>query len=408
MARKPYAALGVIPTPSGDVVVRKIWLARASTYIFDLSGPHAGLRWMMPKWNPAKPLTRTQVKPPKVIETEDECVVVFRRMREVWANRMPPPASDPNVAAVTGEAQEGCYATLEQLRETVDAEMVSSLRSSTVAAYRFQWKGVFRHIPIKTNLQDLDRVTIQKAIGSMALQGLAPATIRKNIEALNRLLVRAVEDGVLVTNPIDKVKLPKKPKRVPEFLTADQRAALLDVAKAHSRDAHLLIALSVYLGLRKAEVLALRWEHLDMKQRVCHIVNQVEFTTKNAKNRAIPICDELVAVLDLYPRTGGFVLKPRLSFRASRYRWEYRKLFTNLVEESRLPNGVSPHVLRHTFASLAAQAGVSLFKIGAWMGHSSTEVTEIYAHLAAYDPDINRMAPVSPIPAHGDRLVLER
>ena len=46
--------------------------------------------------------------------------------------------------------------------------------------------------------------------------------------------------------------------------------------------------------------------------------------------------------------------------------------------------------MRHTFASLYAQAGVSLYKIGSWMGHSSSEVTEIYAHLAEYDADINK------------------
>jgi integrase len=51
----------------------------------------------------------------------------------------------------------------------------------------------------------------------------------------------------------------------------------------------------------------------------------------------------------------------------------------------------SPHVLRHTFASLAAQAGVSLFKIGAWMGHTMAEVTELHSHLAAYDSDIDQL-----------------
>src|SRR5471030_871005 len=51
----------------------------------------------------------------------------------------------------------------------------------------------------------------------------------------------------------------------------------------------------------------------------------------------------------------------------------------------------SPHVLRHAFASLAAQAGVSWCKIGAWMGHTRSEVTEIHAHLAQYDQDIERL-----------------
>jgi integrase len=57
---------------------------------------------------------------------------------------------------------------------------------------------------------------------------------------------------------------------------------------------------------------------------------------------------------------------------------------------------VTAHVMRHTFASLYAQARVILYKIGTWVGHSSNEVTEIYAHPAAYDvDDIKRGSPPS-------------
>lgn len=122
------------------------------------------------------------------------------------------------------------------------------------------------------------------------------------------------------------------------------------------------------------------------------MANQETFTTKNRKNRAVPICDELAEILALYARPTGYVLKPRLVVKpGKRYRWEFKVLFHGLLVKAGLPDWVTPHVLRHTFASLAAQAGVSLFKIGTWMGHSMTEVTEIYAHLAAYDADINRM-----------------
>ncbi len=58
---------------------------------------------------------------------------------------------------------------------------------------------------------------------------------------------------------------------------------------------------------------------------------------------------------------------------------------------------ISPHAMRHTFASILAQRGVSLFKIAAWMGHSTAQVTELYAHLTAYDDDIGRLN--NPTPA---------
>lgn len=119
---------------------------------------------------------------------------------------------------------------------------------------------------------------------------------------------------------------------------------------------------------------------------------QEHFTTKNGKNRAIPICDELIDLLRPFHQEAGFVLYPEKPIKAGkRYRWEFKGLFDNLVIAAGLEDWVTPHVMRHTFASLAAQAGISLYKIGQWMGHSSSEVTEIYAHLAAYDSDINRM-----------------
>jgi integrase len=57
---------------------------------------------------------------------------------------------------------------------------------------------------------------------------------------------------------------------------------------------------------------------------------------------------------------------------------------------------ITPHALRHTFASTLAQRGDSLYKIAAWMGHSSASVTELYAHLTAYDDDIRRLNNPSP------------
>jgi len=292
------------------------------------------------------------------------------------------------------------YQTLAQLRDLVDAEVVGSLRSSTVASYRHQWKGILAKIPDTTAVTSVDRTMIQEAITDMLGDGLAAATVRRNVEALSRLMTRAVDDGVLVANPVSKVRLPRSAKRAPRFLTVEQRRGFLATAEAHSRDAYLMVALAVYLGLRKAELGALRWEDVDLTQKVATVANQDDFTTKNRKNRAVPICDELAEILTPHVRPAGYVLKPRLVMKAGkRYRWEFKNLFDALIKEAGLPDWVTPHVLRHTFASLAAQAGVSLFKIGAWMGHSMTEVTEIYAHLAAYDADINKMVEAEPAAA---------
>ncbi len=407
MARKPYSALGVVQTPHGEAIVRKVWKEAQNTFAFRFSGPHLALRWMMPDWTPSSASTMTQATPPNPVTTTDEVVAIFYKMQAVWRQRLQAVGTPTPSRLLSGAPAP--YQTLAQLWVLVDAEIAGSLRPSTVASYRHQWKGILAKIPDTTAVTAVDRTMIQEAITDMLGDGLAAATVRRNVEALSRLLTRAVDDGVLAVNPVSKVKLPRSAKRVPRFLTVEQRRDLLATAKAHSRDAYLLIALAVYLGLRKAELGALRWEDIDLKQKVALVANQDTFTTKNRKNRAVPICEGLLEILTPYVRPTGYLLMPRLTVKAGkRYRWEFKNLFDVLIAEAGLPDWVTPHVLRHTFASLAAQAGVSLFKIGAWMGHSMTEVTEIYAHLAAYDSDINKMQGAEPeaAPAPGFTLRL--
>lgn len=396
MARKPYAALGTVQTPHGDVIVRKVWRETQGTFIFQFEGPNLALRWMLPNWSSSSHTsTKAQATPPTRYTTQEEISSLFASMQTAWQQRQQ--ASGQPAPVLLPSGAPAPYQTLAQLRVLVDAEIAGSLRPSTVASYRHQWKGILAKIPDTTAVTAVDRTMIQEAITDMLGDGLAAATVRRNVEALSRLLTRAVEDRVLTENPVGKVRLPRSAKRVPRFLTSEQRRNLLAVAHADSRDAYLLIALGVYLGLRKAELGALRWEDIDLKQKIALVANQETFTTKNRKNRAVPICDELAEILAPYVRTTGYVLMPRLTIKPKkRYRWEFRRLFASLVANAALPDWVTPHVLRHTFASLAAQAGVSLFKIGAWMGHSMTEVTEIYAHLAAYDADINKMVGAEP------------
>lgn len=167
---------------------------------------------------------------------------------------------------------------------------------------------------------------------------------------------------------------------------------------AHQEVARRRLACGVYLGLRKAELNALTWANIDFEKKVAHVVNTEDFTTKSGKPRTIPICEELLTILIRYRHIGGFVLAPRKKYRGkARHRWEFRQGFAEMVIDAKLDvRVISPHAMRHTFASILAQRGVSLFKIAAWMGHSTAQVTELYAHLTAYDDDIGRLNKLAP------------
>jgi integrase len=82
-------------------------------------------------------------------------------------------------------------------------------------------------------------------------------------------------------------------------------------------------------------------------------------------------------------------LKPEKVQGKARYRYDFRKPFEEYVRSKEL-DWVKPHVMRHTFASLLAIAGVSIFKIAKWLGDDVRVVERHYAHLLPQDPDVER------------------
>ncbi len=283
--------------------------------------------------------------------------------------------------------------TLSDLVTRLEAHATISVRATTLRTYQFAWQAILRMIPPQTPLTAITTSTLLATIGKLQADGLSSESIRKHIAQIKKLCSYAVEEGLLIQDPSTSIKLPKVPKRMPRFLSPAERDRLLAVAEAKGRDYHLLVACGVYLGLRKAELNALSWASIDFEKKVAHVVNTDDFTTKSGKPRTIPVCEELLVILNRYRHVGGFVLAPRKRYRLkARYRWEFRDGFEEMVIAAKLDvRVISPHAMRHTFASILAQRGVSLFKIAAWMGHSTAQVTELYAHLTAYDDDIGRL-----------------
>ena len=104
------------------------------------------------------------------------------------------------------------------------------------------------------------------------------------------------------------------------------------------------------------------------------------------------MCEDLIEHLKSHARRSGYVIRPEIEgYNGKHYRFGPQRLFDRVRKAAGLDASVTPHVLRHTFCSLCAQANVTLFKIGMWMGHTTSEMTEIYAYLAQYDSDIERL-----------------
>lgn len=171
-------------------------------------------------------------------------------------------------------------------------------------------------------------------------------------------------------------------------LTRDEAERLIRVAKEAGQDLHFFVALGLHAGLRKAEIIAARWEWIDWGNRNINIAASHGFKPKYGRKRTVPIRAELLHILSPAKDAEGFIIAPDKDG-GERYRYEPRKAFKSVAKDAGVP-WLTPHLLRHSFASLLAEGGVSLYKLSKWLGHSHTEVTEIYSHLQDYDADIER------------------
>lgn len=393
MSRQTNSSLGNYTTPFGTGHFSFENEPKSTKVGLRIRGSTQTLRWLFPKRTIKDHQQKMLVVPPDPHATNDGVAALYTEMVKNWNQRLAREPGGWSTHADNLGSAGATSVTLSDLVVRIDAYAKSTVRSSTLATYRYGWQAILRSIPPSTPVTKLTSGMLLASIGKLQSDGMSAESVRKHIAQLKKLCSFAVREGLLIQDPSAGIKLPKVPKRLPRFLTPEERDRLLAVAQAKGRDYHLLVACGVFLGLRKAELNALRWTDIDFEKRVAQVVNTDDFTTKSGKPRTVPVCDELLAILKGYRQLAGFVLAPKKKYRSkARYRWEFRDVFLDMVVAANLDvRLITPHALRHTFASTLAQRGVSLYKIAAWMGHSTAQVTELYAHLTAYDEDIRRL-----------------
>ena len=388
MTRRPRAALGVVHTARGDIIIRKFYADRQSSWILIADGSHEALRLILPDWRSRSPSTRTQITPPKPLRKVGDIIALYHTLLPQWIERA---KLQPATESASVPVQAATYRTLGELVKVLDHEAETTLRTGTRTTYQTLWTTLLRRLPGTLRIEELTRERIQALIGELVKDGYAASTIHNLLVTLGRGCTRAVDDGRLIKNPLSKVKLPKVIARPRRFPTREDRDAILRIADKSERDVQLLCHLLLGLGLRRAEALSLRWEtHVDLERRMVQVGNTDDFTTKSARSRSIPIADRLHAVLLKHRQASGYVLMPEKEYSSGRYRWAFNKSFHRVVQEAGLP-WIYPHLCRHAFASIHAQNGVNFFKLAGWLGHSVADTTSLYSHMApGFDADINR------------------
>jgi integrase len=236
-------------------------------------------------------------------------------------------------------------------------------------------------------LGDVQRRDVQRIADDLLAEGRDPSTIRNALMPLRVIYRRAVEDGDVAVNPCTNLRLPAVRGRRERIASPEEAQRLLAALPERDRP---IWATALYAGLRRGELMALRWEDVDLAAGVIRIERsyddkgRVEIEPKSrAGQRTIPIVGALRDVLVEHKarqrRDGGLVFgsSAEAPFQPSNL-WRRAQRAWNRADFE----PISLHEARHTFASVLIAAGVNAKAITTYMGHASIQTTyDLYGKL---------------------------
>ena len=256
-----------------------------------------------------------------------------------------------------------------------------------------------------TPIQSLSPQQLQSYYAKLIRErGLSSNTARKHHDLLNTALKTAVKQGMIMSNPAERVEAPKVRRPEIHFYSLEELQRLLRLCGGTRIE--VLVKLAALLGLRREEILGLTWDCVDFHQkrievkfvrtsagnvtvqkepktmtshRTLHMPAELEDALLRERERQLKLQEFLGHT---YPNQGYvFSLEDGKPVRPN-YASE---LFAKFIRENRLPP-LTLHGLRHSFASIANAKGIPMYDIGKALGHSSPATTsKIYTHLL--DPD---------------------
>lgn len=227
------------------------------------------------------------------------------------------------------------------------------------------------------NIEEIGTYDIEQFKNDLLMKkNLAPKTINNYLCILSRCLKSAMEWELL--NQMPRIKLMKVPPQKFDYLTVAETEELLGGVKDITHD---MILLAVRTGLRFGELIALRWEDVDLEKAILtvsrNISREIEGSPKNNKIRTIPLSKSVIEMLNNRPKRSAYIFHDKkgmpLKYTCCRVRLKRRCLKANM-------RVISWHILRHTFASHLAAQSNSVITIKELLGHSDIKTTMRYAH----------------------------
>jgi integrase/recombinase XerC len=278
---------------------------------------------------------------------------------------------------------------LAQLRVEKSASQLTLVSYRTDLNQFFSFMAEYSEVSLdEVKISTLNHRTVREYIGSMQNNNLSRATMARKLAALRSFVKYLCRENILEGNPIANISTPKQEKKLPRFIYPIEIGLLMDapdVSKAAGiRDKAILETLYA-AGVRVSELVGINIPDIDMNEE------WIRIRGKGSKERLAPLGAKAKAALinymdharpfllaKSYMETSALFLNrfgTRISVRS------IRNIINKYVEQLAINQKVSPHTLRHSFATHLLNGGADLRVVQELLGHEKLSTTQIYTHL---------------------------
>lgn len=259
-------------------------------------------------------------------------------------------------------------------------EIEKNYSKHTLLNYRLDLEEFFQFID-KTLIEQVDYLVLRKYLGQLRTKKLKPRTLSRKLSSLRSFYRFLHKEKFVKNNPALLLLSPKLDKILPKFLSEEEMEKFIespsDKKESGLRD-RAILELLYSSGVRVSELVALNAEHVDLISQIAKVAG------KGKKERLVPVGSKAVKAIKGYldnriKQTSALFLNKngtRLSDRA------VRTIVNKYIKQASINTEISPHVLRHSFATHLLNRGADLRSVQELLGHVNLSTTQIYTHVS--------------------------
>ena len=258
-------------------------------------------------------------------------------------------------------------------------EMERGLSKNTILAYQSDLADFFEFLG-EVNLEDIKRKDFSLFTKHLARNNLTPSTITRKIASLKGFFKYLSFKRIIKTNPSNALNSPKLPKKLPKVLTITEVDKILQ-ENLSDRD-YAIIELLYSAGVRVSELTELELKNIDLAQKTVKIFG------KGSKERIVPIGQRCCDCIRKYFKKRELIAlkynsKPFLFLEEDGKKITRQKVYKIIhALGNGIDKNISPHTLRHSFATHLLERGADLRVVQELLGHSSIVTTQLYTHIS--------------------------